>query len=213
MTRRSSAAKTLVPQPLFKTFRLLVVMYEGAKMFFDPITKRAMSELYAGHLPYQSTIELRRNGECVARATATIVGSRDLSSAFEGTAPLVVRDAWLEQEAGRDYQRAGSFGSTISVRRAGIRIGDELIIMLPRKQTLNCEPRLGVNQWFVNMTLPTQDAVVDARRGDRAWKQIEKMMPNEKIAADFWFRHNEKPWREALRIAKRYVARLSSRSR
>ncbi len=207
-----SSRKTVTTKPTFKTFRLTVVMYNGVKMFFHPSTKRATAELRADQVPCLTLIELRRMGELLAHAKSTLVGWNDLTFAFEGTKPLVEKHAFLLREAGRHMYvpRIDASGGLISVLSRGVHIGDELVLNFPLTHVLG--EKQVVNQQFAQTTLSTQDDVVEAYYVRQAWNQIWKMMPTKELASQFWYRHGEKPWREALRLAKRYVARRRRQS-
>lgn len=208
MKRRRKAYQP-PPPPTFKTFRLIVIKYEGVKMFFDPVSKRAALEIRCGNVPYQTTLEWRRHEELLATAKMDIVGNcHDLASAFEGPRPLVKPDNSLRLTALNDYTRRGprELGNKVSVGTRQILVGDELLVIMPRKYC-RIDRKLGVNQWFAEATLLSREAAVDAHNHTRAWRKIDKMIPDVQKRIDFWFKHREKPWKQALRLAKRYATR------
>lgn len=203
MPRRTKLAPSIAKPVPHKTFRLILITYQGVKMFYDPVSGRATDDLRSGMLPYETTLELWRDGKQIAEAKHKIIGGpHDMTDTFDGTRPLVRSERYDEELVRRGvfHQKGHVYGGIILSRSKDFHPNDEIVLHLPTTPHPFREERT-VDGWFAHATRQDRDAVVEYRRERDAWKKIERTI-HEKAFDAFWNTFHEKPWREALQAAE-----------
>ncbi len=196
------------------TFVLNVIAYRGETMFFDPVTGRAATSLYASSLPLGSQLVLKRKGREVTRAEIMVLGVGEYTQAFEGNAPLVRPDVKTEDRVVYDIRKAKvRYSRTIHARFKGIRVGDTLAITIAKQGPLDADrTNWNLQQWRENIAPSGRLGAFNARRLECTESRIYNLL-GYGIADRFLERHEGKAPSELLRLAKEQFAKKTKNQR